>query len=463
MPNASIARLQADAQAIWRAGVDAVTPASLFANKVRWRGKKLEIDELSIDFQSLRRLIIVGAGKASAGMATEFEQQLLPKIKRDWPKLVIDGWINCPEQSFAKQLDKIHLHAARPIGSNSPTEQAVYGTRRILELVGRCDQSDLVLCLISGGGSALLVSPPAGLSLGDKQLVASTISAAGGNIEQLNTVRRALSLVKGGGLARACTAGKIVSLILSDVLGDSLATIASGPTLLDVRNDPHAALCVLEELHLNADPRLANVVKYLSGECNKPRREWANTVGSVEHVILANNADAVDAAGIKAVELGYRYVMQAARSPEPDVLEVAQRASEATRQLTAQVEIDCWISGGEPTVRLPESGTGLGGRNQQLTLAVLRQFVEHGWPEREIIFLSGGTDGEDGPCDAAGAWFDREIFARSQVLGLEPLDYLLRADAYHFFDRAGGLMRTGPTGTNVCDLRVALCARPPAH
>ena len=393
-------------------------------------------------------------------------------------------------------LKPIHVHAARPAGINSPTEAAILGTQRIVELVKGCGARDRVICLLSGGGSALLVAPAEGVTLADKQAVAQQIAAAGGNIEQLNAVRRPLSLVKGGGLARACHAAQMLTLIISDVLGDSLQTIASGPTVLQLAKDPEndsfrsqslahspthtanfdldtriqatRALAVLDELGLSNSPALAGAVQVLKRQQSQTQSfpNQSNLQSVVDNIILGNNADAVDAAGVKAVELGYRYVMQSARGVEGDVLQVAHHATDAIVQLASQTQIDCWISGGEPTVRLPNS-TGQGGRNQQLTLAVMRelQLRRSQMSQREgaadsipeVVFLSGGTDGEDGPTNAAGAFFDDGVIARAADLRLDAEGYLARADAYSFFQQAGGLLLTGPTGTNVCDLRVALC------
>lgn len=452
-------KLSADALAIWQAGVDAVRPDRLIADRVEIRGAHLAFDDVEIDLRKTRRLVVVGGGKASAGLASEFYRQWVPELARQHPGLRIEGWINCPEGTFSPQTDTgaIRLFAARPQGINVPTEQAVLGTQKILELARGCGPDDVLLCLLSGGGSALLAAPAAGISLQDKQAVAKLIAAAGGNIEQLNSVRRCLSDIKGGGLARACRAKQLVCLVLSDVLGDSLETIASGPTVASADRDPQVALENLRNLGLLDAPELHNVVQFLM--CQPIVDASVPTASHVEHVILGNNASAVDAAGVKAVELGYRYVMQSARSSEGDVLDLAQHAVAACLQLTEQPNVDCWISGGEPTVQLPSSGVvGKGGRNQQLTLAVLQNLFERGWPNApldfDLGFVSGGTDGEDGPTDAAGAWFDRELASRIRAEQLTPETFLTGANAYALFDQVGGLIRTGPTGTNVCDVRV---------
>ncbi len=468
---ASRDKLTIDALTIWQAGVDAVRPQRLFEDRLVLQGTLLCVEDVVIDLANTRRLLVIGAGKASAAMAVAFHRTIIMQLPANLRHLQLGGWINAPAGTFSdadqKLLGSIHLHAARPAGKNEPTEAAVFGTQQILELIGNCNARDVVICLLSGGGSAVLAAPRPGLSLADKQAVAHEIAAAGGNIQQLNTVRRALSSVKGGGLARACRAGRLLTLVISDVLGDPLETIASGPTVVSASVDAPQALDVLQQLGLETNPKLTNVVRFLQRDATKLKAPEM-VCSEVSHVILGNNADAVDAAGVKAVELGYRYVMQSASGPEGDVLELSKFASEAIEQLTTQGEIDCWISGGEPTVKLPSNGAGRGGRNQQLTLAILHELCPRGVPRqangansgRDYVFVSGGTDGEDGPTDAAGAYFNSQVLAQVELLQLEPELYLTRADAYSFFEQVGGLLKTGPTGTNVCDLRIALAEKP---
>lgn len=448
------------AQAIWQAGVDAVTPSALMQQKIQRDGRWLIFDDSEeVDLSNIRRLIIVGAGKASAAMAVEFLTQHCQPDEIRLP--MIEGWINCPAGSFdSSYAGPVTLCAARPAASNSPTQKAIDGTNEIIDLVASATENDLVLCMISGGGSALLVSPRPGITLSDKQAVAKHVAAAGGNIVQLNTVRSCLSRVKSGGLLRQCRAGRMISLIISDVLGDPLNVIASGPTVTNQNPDYQQALRVLEQLGLTDQPDLQNVLTWLRSQPVVKKQE-SKTVCA--NLVLGNLADAVDASGVKAVELGYRYHMQVARQPEGDVHQVALQAFDQLGRIAQQPEIDCWISGGEPTVCLPEKNCGKGGRNQQLVLDVLDQMLANKWPMIypgcNVSFLSGGTDGEDGPTEAAGAWLDLDSLQRVSLHGPDPKDYLNRADAYNFFAKAGGLLTTGPTGTNVCDLRVGIVVR----
>ncbi len=456
-----LSKLREHALSIFSAGVSAVTPQRLFAEKLRRDGSILSIDDqLMVDLGEYSRIVVVGAGKAAAGMASELYRQQLSHLS-----IPVVGWINAPAGAFqpGDAGPDIHLHAARPAGINEPTEQAIFGTRQILKLVQQCTPHDLVVVLLSGGGSALLVAPPEGISLSDKQAVAQLVAAAGGNIEQLNCVRRALSEVKGGGLARACRARRMLSLIISDVLDDSLQTIASGPTVLSAERDASEALGVLRQLKLQDELKLRNVLSHLNKHAAQKIASSNAREIAIDHLILANNATAVDAAGTRAVELGYRYLMQSARASEGEVNKLATHLAGAIGQLLGQRQVDCLISGGEPTVQLPPSESrGIGGRNQQLALAVMNELSKLGWPHdfsrftRSFVFLSGGTDGEDGPTTAAGAIFDAETLQAARQTSVSIADYLERADAHSFFQRFGGLIETGPTNTNVCDLRIAL-------
>ncbi len=378
----------ADALSIWWAGVLATRPDELFARETRVNGNTLELADWQIDLSGIERLVVVGAGKASASMAAAFYQTCLRHIES---RLEVVGWINAPAGSFVPaSAGRIKLHAARPAGINEPTAEAVAGTEQIRRLVESCGPRDLCIVLLSGGGSALLTSPIEGITLSDKQQVARHVAAAGANIAQLNTVRRALSRVKGGGLAKACRAREMITLIISDVLGDPLETIASGPTVESAAAPPAAALDVLKQLGLLSSQPLANVVTTLtrlSREAGQGLRPNSSTA-PVTHIVLANNATAVDAAGVRAVELGYRYIMQASRTLEGDVATLAIKAADTIEQLGHQPEIDCWISGGEPTVKLPADNCGKGGRNQQLMLLTMMELAARGWPHDQGRFRS---------------------------------------------------------------------------
>jgi hydroxypyruvate reductase len=333
----------------------------------------------------------------------------------------------------------------------------------MLKLVESLSADDLCLVLISGGGSALLPAPVAGISLADKQALTRYLSSAGANIAELNTVRKQLSEIKGGGLARRCRAGMTVSLIISDVLGDSLDTIASGPTVPDT-STPSQALEVLANFGAIERDLAPCAVAYLRRNVTTPLADSVRAtqqICKIRNFVIGNNAGAVDAAGMAAERLGYSHAMVAATELEGPVEEIGRHLARMAMQMRDQDGPNCLISGGEGIVSLaPESERGKGGRNQQLVLAALEALLKGDAARgRGIAILSAGTDGEDGPTDAAGAWFDAATIEQSQRRGLDASDYLRRNDAYHFFAPMDALIKTGPTHTNVCDVRVVVAER----
>lgn len=447
-------QLRADALRIWRAGLEAVRSPQLIFDAVEVEGSTLRLGDEFIDLNAIDRIAVVGGGKAAAGMAVALEQALGPKLLR---AKGVSGLVNVPADCL-QPTDAIRLHAGRPAGVNEPTAEGVAGVREMLRIVGELGPRDLCICLISGGGSALLPAPIEGFALEDKAALTREMSARGATIEQMNAVRRALSNVKGGGLAAACRAGRLVALILSDVPGDDLAAISSGPTMLG-HAKPRAAMQVLEALSLSNIAAGAKAVGLLQQRiaANGESAFGANPYGcKISNLLIGNNATAVDGAGVEAERLGYSHAMVSANAPEGPVEEVAAGIVAMARRMRDEPGPDCLISGGEPTVRLaPAAERGRGGRNQQLCLAALAELSD--W--RRLCLISGGTDGEDGPTDAAGACVDEAIVAEVQRLHLDPRPSLASNDAYTFFDAVGGLLQTGPTHTNVCDLRVLTVSR----
>lgn len=439
----SASQLTEDAQRIWWAGVRAVQPELLIPEHVRVEGQTLWLAEQPLDLSTLDRIVIVGAGKAGAGMTLALEAALGEELLTEKQ---VSGWVNVPADCVTKTT-RVQLHAARPAGRNEPREEGVAGTQEVLKLVQSLGPRDLCLCLISGGGSALLPAPIEGLTLETKLALTREISARGGTIDQLNSVRREISEIKGGGLARACRAGRLVSLILSDVLGDDLELIASGPTV-PRRPTPEAALAVLQQLKLEDTEAGRTVVRLLQ---ELPQRHSQSSACDVTNFLIGNNATAVDAAGVVAERLGYSHAMISATQSEGTAESVASHLVEIALSMREGAGPDCLISGGEPTVELAAEGRrGKGGRNQQLVLKALEQLGD--W--RGLALLSGGTDGEDGPTDAAGAWVNEQIAKLATDQDLDVSDFLRRNDAYHCFEQLGSLWKTGPTSTNVCDLRV---------
>jgi hydroxypyruvate reductase len=443
-------QLRRDALAIWHAGVEAVRADRLVREHLRLDGPTLLAGDEEINLADVGRIVVVGAGKAGSDMASAVEEVLAPiAIEKR-----LTGWVNVPDNT-ARSLKHIHLHPARPAGINEPTEAGVDGTWRILDLVASVAPNDLCLAVISGGGSALLPAPVNEITLDDKLAVTRHLSAAGATINELNTVRKQLSRIKGGGLARACRCQRMVALIISDVLGDPLDVIASGPTVDDT-STAEQALAVLEKFNARAAGVPRRVFDYLAQRKREPSA--GRVVCQVTNLVIGNNATAVDAAGMEAVRLGYSPALTSANKSEGTAERLGRHLADMALVMRDQQGPDCLVSGGEPVVELAEPGRrGLGGRNQQLVLSAVEQL----WNADAdgLLILSGGTDGEDGPTDAAGAWADASTISAARRRGLHPADFLARNDAYNFFEPLGTLLKTGATGTNVCDVRVALVRR----
>ncbi|MCL2117708.1 MAG: DUF4147 domain-containing protein [Planctomycetaceae bacterium] len=462
--------LRNDMLTIWRAGVDGVDVRRLVGEHLRVEKDRLVIGEAAYPLAGIQRITVIGAGKATANMASVVEQVLAEQIDAG----MVAGWVNIPE-SCEVPLRVIRQHVARPAGVNEPTEAGVFGTRQMLTLIEETNRAldrqgvplsqHLVLCLISGGGSALMPLPEPGVTLEQKLAVTRFLSASGATINEINTVRKQLSGVKGGRLKRHCRGTTLVGLILSDVLGDPLDVIASGPTV-DNTTTALDAIKVLEKYGFDQEGFGLQASGFRGWEKNpNVNPESRIPKSEARNYVIGNNATAVDAAGMEAVHRGYSPVMLCATQSEGDVETLAEHFVDVIRKAgDSNTLSDCLISGGEPTVKLvPESQRGLGGRNQQLVLSVIcRLFSDETWLDTvrgnpdacPFAFLSGGTDGEDGPTDAAGAFFDGSILHHIARSGIDPYDYLKRNDAYHFFEQFDALVTTGPTGTNVCDIRV---------
>jgi hydroxypyruvate reductase len=447
--------LRADAERIWRAGVAAVMPDRLIESQVHVDGDWLVIGGETVDLRIVGRIAIVGAGKAAAAMTVALENALGTRVLAGKGAT---GWVNVPADCIIP-TQRVHLHAARPAGVNEPRPEGVRGTQEIRKIVSSLGPADLCLCVLSGGGSALLTAPIERISLDDKIQLTRLLSAAGANIEQLNTVRQQFSLVKGGRLLGDCTAGRLITLAISDVPGDAADVIASGPTV-PTSITAADALTTLQVLGLKEEPSLKPLICYLNAQMEAPwSRPGSRSAGSqceASYVLLGNNAVAVDAAGVEAERLGYSHAMISATAPEGAAEEVGRHVAATALAMRESAGLDCLISGGEPTVRLvAKAQRGEGGRNQQLALAALMDLGDC----RNTALLSAGTDGEDGPTDAAGAIVTADVVDNARRLQLDPGSFLARNDAYHFFQQTGGLFITGPTHTNVCDLRVVIVNR----
>jgi glycerate-2-kinase len=418
-------------------------------DQIRFADGCLEVAGHPFPLNSAGRIVAIGAGKAGAGMAAGLEEALsgTPAAER------LSGWINVPADCV-RPSPHIHLHAARPAALNEPTEEGVAGSREILRLVRQLSEPDVCIVLLSGGGSALLPAPIGGITLADKQIVTRLLMSTGATINELNCVRKHLSEIKGGNLARAARGTRLISLMISDVIGDPLDVIASGPTVAD-RTTPTDALAVLAKFARDRSRIPESVWSALEAKSRGPVEGPVPT--SVQNVVIGNNQRALAAAGEKAGRLGY--VIQSlgstqqgiAREVGSELAELARNNRDAVSPAIARKT--CILSGGEPLV--PLVATDLprkGGRNQELVLGAVAALWEDGM--HDIAILSGGTDGEDGPTDAAGAVADADVIREAKKLGLTPEPFLAINNSYAFFERSGGLLKTGPTHTNVMDVQV---------
>jgi hydroxypyruvate reductase/glycerate 2-kinase len=435
--------LREHARVIWQAGVDAVRPEDLLRHA--FADPALGLRDA---VQAAPRILVVGAGKAGSAMSAGLEQILPDDLDR------VTGVVLVPEESV-RPLKAIRLHGARPAGSNHPTAAGVAGSQQILDLVSQAGPDDLCLCLFSGGGSALLPAPAPAVSLEDKQQITRLLHACGATINEMNTVRKHLSRIKGGQLARAFTGKALFSLIISDVIGDPLDVIASGPTAVD-RSTFAEALVVLRRYGL-FESAPASVLRYLQEGAAGLQPETLKVLPPhVHNLVLGNNARALTAAQAAAERFGYR-VLNLGSYLEGETRTVAVVLAGIVRSIQKDHEPlrppVCLISGGETTVTLVPNH-GLGGRNQEFVLAAALHLGHEGL--QNAVVLSGGTDGEDGPTDAAGAIADMGTLQRAQVNGLVGADYLRCNNAYHYFAVTGDLLKTGLTHTNVMDVRVVL-------
>lgn len=427
---------------ILAAALQAVEPKAAVARHMHRNGDALTIHGRTYDLKRIKRVLIVGAGKAGAPMA-HAAAQILGKHLTQGVVIVKEGYRHDDWQSEKISI----LEAGHPI----PDERGVQGTQRIIQLLEDTKPDDLILCLISGGGSALLTSPAHGLDLADLQSVTTDLLACGANINEINTLRKHLDQVKGGGLARLAFPAKTITLILSDVVGNPLDVIASGPTVPDTTtfNRAHA---IIEQYNL-LDRVPGKVIRILnrgsSGEYPETPKPGDPVFANLQNVIIGSNLLAAEAAVEQAKVEGFHtlllttYLQGEARQVGRVLAAVAKQIAENGQPLPRPA---CVITGGETTVTL--RGSGLGGRNQEMALSAVTDLA--GLSNVAVVTLA--TDGGDGPTDAAGAVVTGQTLERARQAGIDPIDHLTRNDSYNFFAPLGDLLKPGPTFTNVNDL-----------
>jgi hydroxypyruvate reductase len=443
-------RLKEHALAIFRAGVAAVEPRRAVRACVRLAGNALMAGGRRLPLPGGARVFVVGAGKAAAPMAAAVEEIFGDRVA---------GGLVVTKVGHGEPLRKVELREA---GHPVPDEAGVRAARDLAALLGGVRRGDLVVCVISGGGSSLLPSPAEGIALEEKQEVTRLLLACGAAIGEVNAVRKHLSLLKGGGLARLARPAALLSLVLSDVVGDPLDVVASGPTVPDPSTFGEALEVLSRRGILSRVPASvrARLEAGARGELPETPKAGDPAFERAANVLVGTNALAMAAAARKARALGYRTLVLST-TVTGETREVAGVHAAIAREIAARCQPlprpACILSGGETTVTL--RGGGRGGRNQEFALAAALGIA--GLPE--VAVLSAGTDGTDGPTDAAGAVADGETVERARAAGLDPRAALDQNDAYPFFQALGDLVMTGPTRTNVMDLRLVLAGRAAAR
>jgi len=439
----SIKKMRTDAESIFKAGLAAVAPESAVARYCRIEDERLWVGSRCYDLAQFKNIYVIGCGKAAAAMAKAMEGMLGERIT---------AGIVVVKYGHLAHLSRIGIvEAGHPVPDRCGEE----GARAILALVEPAGHDDLVLCLISGGGSALLPLPAAGLSLADKQATAKVLIACGATIHEINAIRKHTSSIKGGQLARAVHPARLVTLILSDVVGDDLDVIASGPCVPDTSTFEDC-LAILDDYRIIT--QLPEVVvehlrKGAAGDIPETPKAADPVFRHGFQLIVGSNLDAIKAAGAEAARIGYPPLILSSMI-EDDTRQAAFHHSSIIKEVLKSGHPvpppTCILSGGETTVAV--RGKGLGGRNQEFALALASRIVGC----TGVVALCAGTDGTDGPTDAAGAIVDDATIKRAEALGLSYRRYLEANDAYRFFKKTGELLFTGPTNTNVMDMRVIL-------
>jgi glycerate-2-kinase len=425
-----------------------------------------------LNISHFKKIFLTGFGKASVQMAEAVEESIGMDLITEAIIITKYGHIkggnglqatSDEENNENKIVTKDSLHVTRhsllrifEAGHPVPDQNGLKATVEILRLVSSADKDTLVLCLISGGGSALLVSPYNGITLSDKQKVTELLLKAGVDINELNTVRKHISKVKGGRLAEAAYPAKVISLILSDVIGDRLDMIASGPTAPDQTTYADALNVISKYGVLGRIPRGVMDVLEKGREGKVPETPDKNSpvFRNVENIIIGNNLMALESAKRCAMRMGYEAEIITTNLKGEARDAGMWLASEARKFRSAEARKHkkplCLISGGETTVTV--KGDGLGGRNMELALSFAMEIEGI----NGITLLSAGTDGIDGPTDSAGAIVDGETVPEAKRMGLDPREYLNNNDSYNFFKKTGELFTTGFTGTNVMDIQIAM-------
>ncbi len=452
-----------DLTAIFQAGLDRVDPYRMLIDHVRLDSGVLHVDldgyRHRVDLSDYDKILIIGAGKATAPMALAMERILGDHL---------DGGIVVVKYGHLEELSTVEIvEADHPV----PDESGRRGAEKILDLADQADASTLVISLISGGGSALIPFPLSWtdgdgahtLTLEDKQKTTGLLLSCGADIEEINCIRKHLSMIKGGRLIERLAPARSINFILSDVVGDALSSIASGVTC----GDPTTfrdGWRIIEKYGIDAqipDSVKQIFAKGMAGDLPETLKPGSSSLALTENILIGTNMGALNAAAEEARKRGYAVIRLTSRMVG-EAREIAKMLAAIAIDSAVQSTIGspplCILSGGEPVVQI--KGGGLGGRNQEMALAYLMEIDRHRDLCADLSFLAASTDGNDGPTDAAGAFADLELLERAESAALDGAAYLSDNDSYHFFDAIGGLLKTGPTNTNVCDLHISLIVPP---
>jgi len=452
-------RIRAHLWEMFRSALERVDPYRMIKERVLIQGGKLVVrsdrEELSWELSRYSRILVLGAGKATAKMALAIEEILGTRIT--------EGVI-AVKPGHTESLHRIRMiEAGHPV----PDAGSVEAGKTVAELARKADKDTLVINLISGGGSALLSYPYAwedqegthSLSLEDKQKTTKALLACGATIQEINCIRKHLSGIKGGRLAQLLYPAESINLILSDVVGDRLDSIASGLTAPDGTTFSEAVALVEKYGIASQLPSLPWQVLRLGAEGKLPEtpKKGDPVFEKVHNILIGSNYGALLAAERKAKELGYHTVVLSSEiiGEAREIAKVYMGIGRDVKRRELLIQRPaCIIAGGETTVTL--RGDGKGGRNQEMALSFLAEIESNPEGSEGIFFLAASTDGNDGPTDAAGAFADPEVLAAGRKAGLSVQDFLKRNDSYHYFDRIGFLLKTGPTNTNVCDVQIVV-------
>lgn len=437
-------KLEKSVREILNAALESVHAGNLVQKDISLKGNILHFRDYKINLNKHRRIFVIGAGKASVEMGEAFENILADRIT---------GGLIITKYKYGKKLKYIKV---REGGHPVVDQSSLNATDELLDITSELNKEDLVFVLISGGGSALLEKYTEGIKLKDAQKLSQSLLDSGVKIKQMNLVRQKISQVKSGGLGRHLAPAKVFSLILSDVVSDRLDLIASGPTM------PGAGTCegairILKRYKI-WDKTGDSIKKHLNDGAKSEAQKKNNRIHTeyphVTNLLLGSNNDALLAAQKKAAEIGYNTMILTSQA-QGEAKDVASFVSSIVNEI---VRFDrplkspaCVIIGGETTVTV--SGDGIGGRNMEFALstAIHIRHLDH-----NVLVASIGTDGNDGITDSAGAMVNQYTFDKGMSIGLNPRDFLKRNDSYSFFSEVGGVLKTGPTGTNVMDIILVL-------